>query len=139
MKRLRDAEPGEEHLVYAVILRGGSRLSMGVLLLTFLLYAGGLASPLIPIDRLPQYWGLKAAEYLQRAELPSGWGWVRLVGFGDYLNYVGIVMLASLSVLCLLAIFPLLLRRKDTAFILIVLAEIAVLFLAASGLLVVGH
>ena len=79
------------------------------------------------------------AEYLRRAELPSGWGWVRLVGFGDYLNYVGIVMLASLSVLCLLAIFPLLLRRKDTAFILIVLAEIAILFVAASGLLVVGH
>ncbi len=93
-------------------------------------------APFIPIADLPQYWGLRAEEYLRRTNLPNGWGWVRLVAFGDLMNYVGIAMLAGLTIAGYLATFPGYLRKKDTPYILIVLAQIAVLLIAASGLLV---
>lgn len=119
--------------VYALLLRIGTWASVAVLVLTFLLYAGGFVAPVVPIDRLPDFWGLRAGEYLRQADLPRGWGWVRFVGFGDFLNYVGIAMLAGLTIVCYVTIFPLYLRKKDTLYVLIVLAEIAVLLLAASG------
>lgn len=139
MRRPGEPEPGDEPLVYAVLLRRGTLVSLVVLVLTFALYGGGLVPPLVPIDRLPAYWRLRAGEYLSAAHLPRGWGWVRYVAFGDILGYLGIVMLASLTVAAYLAILPLVARKKDTPYLLIVLAEIAVLLLAASGLLSVGR
>lgn len=139
MRPPRDREPREEELVYAALLRRGTWFSVAVLVLTFLLYAGGLVAPLVPIERLPQHWGLRAGEYLRAAGLPDGWGWVRFVGFGDVLNYVGVAMLAGLTVVCYLAVLVVYLGRKDTLYALMILAELAVLVLAASGLLVLGH
>lgn len=133
------ADVGEERLIFAELLSRGTWISVAVLLLTFLLYIGGLAKPLIPIDQLPRYWGMPAAEYLRQANLPRGWGWVRLVAFGDFLNFIGIAMLAGMTIVCYLAVLPIFLRRQDTPYILIVVAEIAILLLAASGLLAVGH
>lgn len=132
-------KPVEEQRVYATLLRAGSHVSIGVLVLTFLLYISGLTTPRIPIDRLPQYWGLRAQDYLRLANLPNGWGWVRLIAFGDFLNFTGIVMLAGITIVCYLVILPIFLRKQDTPYILIVLAEIAILLLAASGLLAAGH
>jgi hypothetical protein len=133
------AEVGEERLIFAEILSRGTWISVAVLFLTFVLYIGGLVKPLIPIDQLPQYWGMSAAEYLREASLPRGWGWVRLVAFGDFLNFIGIAMLAGMTIVCYLAVLPIFLRRQDTTYALITLAEIAILLLAASGLLAVGH
>jgi len=51
----------------------------------------------------------------------------------------GIEILAGCSMLCLLAIIPVYLRRGDRVYAAICIAEIAVLVLAASGALTVGH
>lgn len=118
---------------YALLLRIGTWASVAVLVLTFMLYVGGFVAPVVPIDRLPDFWGLRASEYLRQADLPRGWGWVGFVGSGDFSNYVGIVMLAGLTIVCYLAILPFYLRKRDILYMLIVLAEIAVLLLAASG------
>lgn len=130
---------GEERLILAAILSRGTWISLAVLSLTFLCYIGGLTRPLIPIDDLPRYWGAPASEYLRQAGLPSGWGWVRLLRFGDFLNFVGIAMLAGLIVIAYLALLPAFVRKRDLPYALIVVAEVAVLLLAASGLLAIGH
>lgn len=137
--RAGDSAPGGEFRAYITLLRIGTRVSLAALVLTFLLYVSGLAAPAIPIEHLPRYWGLRASEYLRRASLPAGWGWTRLVSFGDFLNYVGIVMLSSLTIFCYLAMVPAFLRKKDTLYVLILLAEIAILLLAATGLLTASH
>jgi hypothetical protein len=48
-------------------------------------------------------------------------------------------MLAGCSALCLLAIIPAYVRRRDTVYAIVCLLEIAVLVLAASGILTSGH
>ena len=58
---------------------------------------------------------------------------------GIVAGLVGIVILAGCSLVCLLALVPLYLRRGDKAFAALCLAEVAVVLLAASGWLSGGH
>jgi len=61
------------------------------------------------------------------------------VGKGDFLNFIGIAMLGGATIICYLAIVPTLLRKKDTAYVVMSILEVCVLTLAASGLLAAGH
>lgn len=128
----------EEQLIYANILNTGMWLGLAVLTVTFLMYVFGVLPNFVPIEDLPKYWSMKAADYNHALNAPTGWGWLAFVGKGDYLNFVGIAMLAGLTILCYLAIIPTLSRKKDTAYLVIAVAEVAVLLLAASGLMKSG-
>lgn len=128
----------EEQLIYANILNIGMWLGLAVLTVTFLMYVFGILPNFVPIDDLPKYWTMKAADYNHTLNAPTGWGWLAFVGKGDYLNFVGIAMLAGLTILCYMAIIPTLSRKKDTAYLVIAIAEVAVLLLAASGILKSG-
>jgi hypothetical protein len=128
----------EEQLIYANILNTGMWLGLAVLTVTFLMYMFGLLPTFVPIDDLPKYWGMKAADYNHTLNAPTGWGWLAYIGNGDYLNFVGIAILAGLTILCYLAIMPTLARKKDRAYLVIALVEVAVLLLAASGLMKSG-
>ena len=132
-------EPTREQIVFAAILRAGTGLSMLVLVAGFLLYVGGVLSPVVPIAGLPRFWGLSAERYLAATGLPRGWGWLGLVGHGDILNFLGIAMLASLTIVCYLAVLPAFLRKGDRVYSAIIVLALAVLLLAASGLVAAGH
>lgn len=133
-----DPGPSVEHRVLAVVLQVGTGVSIVLLVLGFLGYVGGVLPARVPIEHLPRYWSMRAAEYLRLAELPRGWGWTRLVAYGDFANYVGIASLGGLTIVGYLAVLPILLRRRDTAYSIIVLVQLAVLLLAASGLVASG-
>lgn len=130
--------PAVEQAVYARVLRRGVRIGLIGLSVTFALYVSGVVRPVIPISELPRYWSLSAGEYVQIARLPQGWGWVPLVGRGDFLNFLGVALLAGLTIIGYLRILPILFRRRDVVYLFIAAAEIAVLALAASGVLTVG-
>jgi hypothetical protein len=70
---------------------------------------------------------------------PTGWAWITMLGRGDFLNFVGIVILGGVTIVCYLAIVPTLARKKDHAYLVMTLLEALVLALAASGILAVGH
>jgi hypothetical protein len=128
----------EEQIVYANLLSKGMLLGLAVLIITFLIYVSGLLPSYIPIDELPQHWGKRVHTFNQDLGLPTGWGWLKNVGKGDYLNFVGIALLSGLTIVCYAVIMPILKRKKDTAYFFIALAEVLVLVLAASGLLKSG-
>lgn len=129
----------EEQGRYAGVLEWFTRLGLVLLAAAFLAYATGLLPSHVPIDRLPQLWGLPAGEFLARTATPAGWGWVRLLGRGDMLNLAGIGLLAGCSMLCLASILPVYLKRRERLYAAIVVAQMAVLVLAAWGILGVGH
>ncbi|MBI5204056.1 MAG: hypothetical protein HZA11_03970 [Nitrospirae bacterium] len=136
----------EEQLAYAGVLNIGMWVGLALLVVTFILYISGVLPSYVPIEKLseiPQgsnvpYWGMRAHEFNQAFNVPMGWGWTSLVGKGDYLNFVGIAMLGGLSILCYLVILPILIRKKDTAYVAIAILEVLVLALAASGILKAG-
>ena len=141
------AEANEEQLLYASILAKGMYLGLGILLVTFLLYVSGIVQPGVPIEELPNYWTLSAHEYLEavnhdflhREELILGWGWVAVLGLGDYLNFVGIALLAAVTIVCYAGILPTLFRKQDWIYGTIAVLEIVILALAASGIVSAGH
>jgi hypothetical protein len=128
-----------EQLLYAKLLDWGTRVGMVALVLSFGAYVLGLVSPHVPLPQLPQVWSHPVATYLQETASPTGWGWLALVQRGDVSGLVGIAILAGCSLVCLLALVPLYLKRGDKAFAALCLAEVAVVVLAASGWLSGGH
>lgn len=77
--------------------------------------------------------------YIELTNTPIGWEWLRLVMYGDFLNLLLLTFLSFLTIVCYLAIIPLLVAKKDFIYFVIALVEVLVLLLAASGLIVAGH
>jgi len=140
-------EERSEQLVYAKVLEIGMYIGLMILFMTFALYASGILTPAVPLDHVSSYWNLGVHEYLETVNdkylhmehPPTGWAWVTMLGKGDFLNFIGIAILAGITIICYLAIVPTLLRKKDNAYLTMAVLEVIVLTLAASGILAVGH
>ncbi len=140
-------EANEEQLLYARILEVGMYTGLALLLVTFVLYMTGILAPAIPIERVPDYWVMSVHDYgeainrdfLHRDHMVTGWGWLAVVSKGDFSNFLGIAFLSGVTIVCYIGIIPTLIRKKQTAYLLIAVAEVLILVLAASGILSVGH
>lgn len=125
----------EEQHAYARLLDWCGKAAILVLVVTFIIYLLGILTPHVPIEELPAVWGMSAGNYLKTTGMGPGWTWLGMIGKGDYLNLIGIALLASVTVICYLRIVPIFLRKGETAYGLMALLEILVLMLAASGTL----
>jgi hypothetical protein len=130
--------PTEEQLVYAKVLDRGMQLGLLLLVLTFIPYLLGLVTPHVPVNDLPRYWSMPVKQYLAATGIHPGWGWVRMLGKGDFLNFLGIAFLAGVSSVCYAVTLPIFFRKRDTIYAWLAVAEVVVLTLAASGLVNVG-
>jgi hypothetical protein len=128
----------EEQVAYAKILNAVMFLGLAIMIVTFIIYMLGILPSFIPPQDIPKYWSMKSSNFIHMFHAPTGWAWVGLTNKGDYLNFVGIALLAALTILCYLVILPILMRKKDIPYVVIAIAEILVLALAASGILKSG-
>lgn len=133
------AQASEEQLTYANFLGKATWLSLGLLVILFFIYISGLLPNIVDFNRIQEFWKLRAADFIHETNAPTGWGWLPLINHGDMLTYIGIVLLAGLTILSYLRILPVFLRKKETAFIIMITVELVVLILAASGLLTSGE
>lgn len=137
----------EEQLLYASILQIGMYMGLALLLVTFGLYMSGVRPAAVPVEQLPDYWTMSVDDYLEatnrdhlhHAHPVSGWGWLEMLGKGDYLNFVGIALLSGVTIVCFVGIIPTLIRKRDIPYVIMAVLEVAILTLAASGVLAVGH
>ncbi len=132
-------EATPEQVQYANLLGKGMMLGLVLLFVTFAIYVFGIIDPYIAVNDLSNYWNLSVDDYLQKANIPDGWGWVGMLQYGDFLNFIGVVVLSGITILCYLAIVPTLLKNNDKVYAVLALIEAAVLTLAASGILTSGH
>ena len=132
-QRLKYAPP--EQLAYADLLDAGNTIARYLLAGTFILYVFGIAPAKIPLSELPAYWSMAADQYSALVGVGTGWGWLALIRYGDYMNFLGIAFLSGLTIACYLRVLPLSLQRRDFTLATILMLEGIVLSLAASGLL----
>lgn len=130
---------GEEQQAYARWLELGSRVGLALLVAGLFLYVTEMVPPHVPIERLPALWGLPAEKFLQATGISPGWGWVVLAHRGDLMNLAGISVLAGCSILPLGAALAVFRSRGERTYAILCALQIAVLLLAASGLLTGGH
>ena len=137
----------EEQLLYADILGKGMLVGLLLLFVTFALYVFGIMEPAIPVTELSSLWNQPVHDYLVAINqnylhldhLPTGWSWVKLIGKGDFINFIPVAILSGVTIICYSAIVPGLFKRGDKAYAIMAIAEVIILSLAASGLLAVGH
>ena len=130
-----------EQVLYARVLEKGMLIGLFVLLVNFAIYAFGIMTPYIPLEKISDYWQLNVHDYLNHPDLhiQAGWGWLHMLGYGDFLNFIGIALLAGVTILCFLSIIPTLLRNNDKVYAVMAALEVIILAAAASGILAVGH
>ncbi len=141
------AHASEEQLLYANILEKGMLVGLLLMFITFALYVFRIMPSAVPLAEISGYWSQPVHSYLEAINhnflhlehLPTGWSWVKLIGKGDFLNFVPVAILSGVTIVCYLFIVPGLFKRGDKAYAFMALAEVAILALAASGLLAVGH
>ena len=124
----------EEQKAYADLLFYGSWLGLAIMVVTYFLYMSGILAPHVPLEQMPDLWSKPVTHYLAVANVPTGWGWVSLLGTGDFINFTGIVLLAGLTIVCYLRVIPVLIRKGDRVMTFIAIAETLVLLFAASGI-----
>ncbi len=125
--------PSQEQTAYANLLFYGCWVGLTLMIITYIAYLTGIVEPHIHPAQIPQYWGKSVQHYLTVAHVPSGWGWTSLIGTGDFMNFIGIVVLAGMSILCYIRIIPILFRKKDRLMLTVAVLEVIVLIVAASG------
>ena len=132
------ARPMPEQITYANLLFLAVWVSILIMFITYFIYVTGIMEPHVPIEVVQQYWNSSVGDYLHNTDSPHGLGWLRLLNTGDYLNYVGLAILALITILCYLVLLPGYIRRKDRIYALICVLEVLVLSVAASGILGAG-
>ena len=132
-------EPTPEQIRYAGVLEKGMYVGLVCLFITFALYVSGIMQPHVPLESLSEHWSKNVHEYLHDARIEAGWGWVKMLRCGDFINFIGVAILAGVTVFCYLSIIPLLLKRKDSIYVILAFLEVVVLLVAASGIIAVGH
>jgi len=120
---------------YARWLAVGARLGFAALVASFLVYLLQWIPSGIAPSELPRYWGLPVAEYLSATHAPTGWQWVSLLPRSDVLNFVGVAILGATSVACYLRVLAGYARERDWAYATIIVLQVTVLLVAASGIL----
>ena len=110
-------EATPEQVLYAKILEWGMYIGLVILFITFTIYAFGIMDPYIPLNKISRYWTMNVH---------------------DFINFLGIAILAGVTILCYAAIVPTLLKSKDTVFAILAILEVIVLTVAASGMLGAG-
>jgi hypothetical protein len=124
---------------YATLLNWGARSGLAILIVSFLAYVLGWMPSHVPLDQMPTVWHLPVNEYLKQTNAPNGWQWAGRLGEGEYAGLFGIAWLSGCSLVCLVAIIPTYLHRRDTVYAVICVIALVVQLAAASGILHSGH
>jgi hypothetical protein len=131
----KSLQAGPEQLLYATLLEKGMFFGLIILLVTYFIYLTGIIKPYIALTDVSSYWSLPVADYLHKTHIESGWSWIKMLGYSDFLNFIGIATLAGVTIACFLAIVPVLWKGNDKLYACLSVAEALILAFAASGLL----
>ena len=125
--------------IYADVLGKGRLIGIIFLFFTYIIYLFSIVKPYIPVDQLQKLWSLNINEFLEQTKISTGWNWISMLGYSDYMNFVGITILAGITIVSYLSIIPKLFKNKDFIYLGIAVMEVIVLVSAASGFLTASH
>ena len=134
---LKPGEAQDQRLqdIYARWLDVLAKAGFAATLAALMVYLSGTLPPFVALADMPALWGAPVARYLELTGAPTGWAWLRLLDRSDFLGLAAVASFAAVSFICYLRALPALLSHRDRMYACIAVAQIAVLLLAASGVL----
>jgi hypothetical protein len=126
-------------LAYAAILAKATTLGIIFIIAGYIVYVFQLLPLSLPIDQVSGNWHLRAAEFHHKVIAPYGWSCFTHPGYGDMLSYMSIIYLGTVTMFCLVAAGIAFLRDKNSIYTFFSFAQLAVLILAAAGIVSGGH
>ena len=128
-------KPSKEQIIYANLLLMGMLAGIIIMTVTYTIYLTGILPSHVDMQLISTNWGKGVHEYSEITHSPLGWGWIALLGKGDFINFIGFTLLGTLTIFCYLVLVRGYYREKNWIFTIISVLEILVLSLAASGIL----
>lgn len=128
----------EAQLFYANLLNRLTLIGFALLVIAFFIYISGVMGSYIPMNEVTQLWTKSSHHYMQTANIHAGWSWLSKVGYGDFLVYIPIIILAGVTIVCYIGVIFKFLKSKEYILVVIAILEVLVLSAAASGLLKSG-
>ena len=128
----------EAQLFYANLLNRLTLAGFALLVIAFFIYISGVMGSYVPMNEITQLWTKSSHNYMQTANIHAGWDWVSKIGYGDFLVYVPIVILAGVTIVCYIGVIFKFLKSKEYILVVIAILEVIVLSAAASGFLKSG-
>jgi hypothetical protein len=125
--------------VYATLLRRFTAVSIVFLTIGFLLYFFQIIPAFIDIEKVSGMIQQKLVDYKTQTGIPTGWGWLDLVKYADYISFAAIAFMAGVSIFVYLLLVYVFFKCRDYIFFSIAIIQILVFILAASGLIKAGH
>jgi hypothetical protein len=116
-----------EQLLYARWLDIGTRIGMALLIASFAVYVFGWLDPHVAHADLARLWTLPVERFVAQTGAPTGWAWLEHLHKGDYLNFLGVVVFTTITLVCYARIIPALPRLQAA----LAAIQIAVLLAAA--------
>jgi hypothetical protein len=116
-----------EQRLYARWLDWGTRIGLALLVLSFGIYVLGFLDPLVSHQDLVRLWRLPVDQYVASTGAPTGWAWLQHLHKGDYLNFVGVAVFTTITLVCYARVIPVLPRLHAA----LAAIQIAILLAAA--------
>lgn len=129
--------PTPQRLTYARVLEWGCSLGLGSLLIAFVLYASQIVPPLVPFAELPDHWAKPLEQFQQDTGMRGRWGtecgnhWIRHLDCGEFMVYLPIALMASISFVSCAVLLPFYIRRRSYALFSVAALQLLVLAWAA--------
>jgi len=125
-------------LFYAWVMDRAAKAGFVLLLVTFAVYVSGVLEPYVPLADVPRYWSQPAPSYLRAAGIQPGWGWLKELHHGDFLNFGPIAILAGVTILGYVMVVGRFFRRRENILGWVIIVQVLILLLAASGIFKTG-
>jgi hypothetical protein len=87
------------------------------------------------VHELTRLWAMPVDRYIAATGAATGWGWLRLLGKGDYLNVFGIALFVLVAIACFARLGAAFLGEGKRLQATFALLQVIVLLIAASGLI----
>ncbi|MFQ5559501.1 MAG: hypothetical protein ACE5FU_02805 [Nitrospinota bacterium] len=123
----------EEQKRYARVLDLSAKTGFLGVVLSYMIYLFRILPEKISSDEMQKIWSFGPEYYITVSGAGRESGWLGLVAYSDFLLFVPIIFLSSVTTWCYLSILPVFLKKREFLFAGICFAEILVFVFAAFG------
>lgn len=123
----------EINRVFELAESHGVRWTLALVLVSYFLYLSGWMEAFIPPEKLTGLIGDGLDTFVRESNAPTGWQWLGMLGYSDMLSLGALVSMVGVIFVAYLMALPVVLRRRDTLYLVLVCVQLVLFIVAGMG------